>query len=92
MITPNKPIQQVSRIYEKTASARRVRKEELSVPSDAVRLSDEGREIQAVLQAVSSAPQIRPAAEEIRVEVQSGTYEVSSRQIAAAMLRRLGIR
>lgn len=92
MITPNKPIGPVSRIYEKTAEARRLPKAELAALNDDVRLSEEGREIQGVLQAVGSADPVRPIAEEIRVKVQSGTYEVSSRQIAAALLRRLGLR
>ncbi|HHT73214.1 MAG TPA: flagellar biosynthesis anti-sigma factor FlgM [Firmicutes bacterium] len=92
MIRPNKPIGQVSRIYETAAGARRLPKAELAALNDDVRLSDEGREIQAVRNAVSSAEDIRPVAEEIRVKVQTGTYEVSSRQIAASMLRRLGIR
>lgn len=92
MITLNKPIGQVSRVYEKAAAARRVQKAELAALNDDVRLSEEGREIHGVLQAVSSAEPIRPVAEEIKLKVQTGTYEVSGRQIAAALLRRLGHR
>ncbi|NLM38608.1 MAG: flagellar biosynthesis anti-sigma factor FlgM [Firmicutes bacterium] len=91
MITPNKPVHQVSRIYQNTA-ARRPSRGEATASSDAVSLSKEGRELQAVLQSVSSAADIRPIAEELRTQVQSGTYQVSSKQIAAALLSKLGVR
>ncbi len=92
MITPNKPVHQVSRIYQKNTAARRLRPSETAASSDAVSLSKEGRELQAVLQSVSSAADIRPIAEELRAQVQSGTYQVSSKQIAAALLNKLGTR
>lgn len=82
----------MSQIYQKNISTRRLPKSELAAPSDAVRLSEEGREIQAALQAVSSADDIRPVADDIRAKVQAGTYQVSSSQIAAALLQKLGTR
>ena len=55
--------------------------------NDEVRLSSEGKEMQAMLQKLQAAPAIRPQAEEIKVAVQEGTYKVSPRQVAAGILQ-----
>ena len=44
-------------------------------------------EAQALLQKLQSAPDIRPRAEEIKVAVDSGTYKVSPKQVAEAIIR-----
>lgn len=50
-------------------------------------MSQESREMQALLQKLQSAPDIRPRAEEIKVAVDSGTYKVSPKQVAEAIIR-----
>ena len=88
MIISNKSaVQRVTQVYQEQHQANRVRKQ-AGNPSynDEVTLSAEGREMQAMLQKLKSVPDIRPRAEEIKVAVQDGTYQVSARQIAQGIL------
>ncbi|NMB01620.1 MAG: flagellar biosynthesis anti-sigma factor FlgM [Firmicutes bacterium] len=88
MIIANKAaVQRVARVYQEQRQANRVRKEAGSPAfNDEVTLSAEGREMQVMLQKLQSAPDIRPRAEEIKVAVQNGTYQVSPRQIAQGII------
>ena len=88
MIISNKAaVQRVARIYHEQRQASRVWKQ-AGNPSynDEVTLSAEGKEMQAMLQKLHNVPAIRPQAEEIKVAVENGTYQVSSRQIAQGIL------
>lgn len=89
MIISNKPaIQRVARIYAEYKQAKRLEKKAGSTAySDEVTLSQESREMQALLQKLQSAPDIRPRAEEIKVAVDGGTYKVSPKQVAEAIIR-----
>lgn len=88
MIVSNKPaIQRVAQIYQENRRTERVRKRsDKPVYSDEVTLSSQGREMQVMLQKLQTAPDIRPRAEEIKVAVENGTYQVSPRQIAQAII------
>ncbi|NLM42143.1 MAG: flagellar biosynthesis anti-sigma factor FlgM [Firmicutes bacterium] len=88
MIIFNKPaIQRVARIYAEYKQSKRVQQSTGNTSvSDEVTLSAEGRELQAMLHKLQSAPDIRPRAEEIRVAVENGTYKVSPKQIAEAIV------
>lgn len=88
MIISNKAaVQRIAQVYHEQNQANRVRKQ-AGNPSfnDEVTLSAEGKEIQAMLQKLKNVPDIRPRAEEIKVAVQNGTYQVSARQIARGIL------
>jgi flagellar biosynthesis anti-sigma factor FlgM len=88
MIISNKAaVQRVAQVYNEQRQANRVRKQ-AGNPSynDEVTLSAEGKEMQALLQKLQNAPDIRPRAEEIKVAVQDGTYHVSARQIAQGII------
>lgn len=89
MIISNKPaVQRVAQIYAENKQARRTaRKADSASHGDAVTLSPEGREMQALLQKLQAAPDVRPKAEEIKVAVENGTYKVSPKQIAQAILK-----
>jgi|BioPla2DNA2_1021312.scaffolds.fasta_scaffold85930_2 flagellar biosynthesis anti-sigma factor FlgM len=89
MIISNKAaVQRVAQIYGEQKQARRLQKQAGSASySDEVTLSPESREMQAMLQKLQSAPDIRPRAEEIKVAVEQGTYRVSPKQIAQGIIR-----
>ncbi|NLJ74524.1 MAG: flagellar biosynthesis anti-sigma factor FlgM [Firmicutes bacterium] len=90
MIISNKGVQRISRLYHEQKQVEKTRRKSKSVSlNDEVELSTEGREIQALLQQVKMADDIRPHVEEIKNSVKSGTYKVSSTQIAAGILRTL---
>lgn len=87
MISNKAAVQRVAQVYQEQRQAGRVRKQAGS-PSynDEVTLSAEGKEMQVMLQKLQTAPDIRPRAEEIKVAVQNGTYQVSPHQIAQGIL------
>lgn len=88
MIINKTAIQRVAQVYAESKQAKRLQKGTGGAgQSDAVTLSAEGRELQSLLQRLQAAPDIRPRAEEIKVAVENGTYKVSPKQIAEAMLR-----
>lgn len=90
MIISNKGVHRISRLYQEQKQVEKVRKESKHVAvSDEVELSTEGKEIQALLQRVKMADDIRPHVEEIKNSVKSGTYQISSTQIAAGILKTL---
>lgn len=92
MIVSNKvAVQRIARVYQEQRQAGRVKRQGGNQPfADEVRLSAEGKEMQAMLQKLQAAPDIRPKAEEIKVAVQQGTYRVSPRQVAAGILESWG--
>lgn len=88
MIVSNKvAMQRITQVYQEQKQGGRVKKQGNSQPfHDEVRLSSEGKEMQAMLHKLQTAPDIRPKAEDIKVAVQQGTYKVSPRQVAAGIL------
>lgn len=57
--------------------------------NDKVTLSAEGREMQALTQAVLNAPDVRTGrVEELRTAIEDGTYNPSPEQVAKRMLER----
>ncbi|HBG08432.1 MAG: flagellar biosynthesis anti-sigma factor FlgM [Limnochordia bacterium] len=87
-ISKNPAIQRVAQIYAESKQARRLQKSTGSASySDEVTLSPESRELQTMLHKLQSAPDVRPRAEEIKVAVENGTYKVSPKQVAEAMVR-----
>lgn len=89
MIISNKAaVQRVAQIYQEQRQANRIRKntENLSY-NDEVTLSAEGKEMQVMLQKLKDVPDIRPKAEEIKVAVENGTYQVSARQVAQGIIK-----
>lgn len=89
MIIFNKPaVQRVAQIYAESRQAKRLEKGAGNTAySDEVTLSAEGRELQTMLHKLHTAPDIRPRTEELKVAVENGTYRVSPKQIAEAILR-----
>ncbi len=88
MIISNKAaVQRIARVYQEQRKADRVQKKGAS-PSfrDEVTLSSESKEIRAMLQKLDAVPDIRPKAEEIKLAVERGTYEISPQQIAQKIL------
>jgi len=87
IITNKAAVQRVAQIYQEQRQANRVRKQSGN-PSynDEVTLSAEGKEMQAMLQKLHNVPDIRPRAEEIKVALLDGTYQVSARQIAQGII------
>ncbi len=88
MIISNKAaVQRVAQVYQEQGQASRVKKQAGNPAyNDEVTLSAEGKEMQALLQKLQAVPDIRSQAEEIRVAVQDGTYQVSARQIAQGII------
>ncbi len=88
MIISNKAaVQRVAQVYQDQRQANRIRKQAGNPTfNDEVTLSAEGKEMQAMLQKLKNVPDIRPQAEEIKMAVQDGTYQVSTQQIARAIL------
>jgi flagellar biosynthesis anti-sigma factor FlgM len=88
MIISNKAaVQRVAQVYQEQRQANRVPKQ-AGNPSynDEVTLSAEGKEMQAMLQKLQNVPSIRQRAEEVKVALQDGTYQVSARQIAQGII------
>lgn len=88
MIISNKAaVHRIAQVYQEQKQGSRVRKQSGS-PSfnDEVTLSTEGKEMQAMLQKLKAAPDIRPQAEELKVAVQNGTYQVNSHKIAQGIV------
>lgn len=88
MIISNKAaIQRVAQVYQEQKRTSQARKQ-ADKPSfnDEVTLSSEGKEIQAMLQKLRDVPDVRPHVEEIKANVQQGTYKVSPQQIARGIL------
>lgn len=86
----NKPVHRIGQVYKQQAKIdRRQKDKSLSGEQDMVTLSDEGKELQAVLQKVY-IPQ-EPSANAIRIkqELASGTYQRTGEQIATGMLKYL---
>lgn len=89
MIISNKAaVQRVARVYHEQRQANRVGNKAGSPTfNDEVTLSAEGKEMQVMLQKLQSVPGVRPRAEEIKVAVQNGTYQVSPGKIAEGIIR-----
>ncbi|HKM43383.1 MAG TPA: flagellar biosynthesis anti-sigma factor FlgM [Limnochordia bacterium] len=87
VITNKAAVQRVAQVYQEQRQANRVRKQ-AGNPSynDEVTLSAEGKEMQAMLQKLQNVPDIRPRAEDIKVALQDGTYQVSARQVAQGII------
>lgn len=88
MIISNKAaVQRIAQVYQEQRKTEKVQKQ-ASKPSfrDQVTLSTEGKELQAMLQKLDTAPDIRREAEEIKEALEQGTYKVSPQQIARKML------
>lgn len=84
----NKPVHRIGLIYEQQAKVERIKKSKVSgSEQDIVTLSDEGKELQAVLAKVY-LPQ-EPSAKAIRIkeELASGNYHRSGKEIAMSMLK-----
>lgn len=92
MIISNKAaVQRVTQMYQEQKKETKVQKKAENLTfHDQVSLSTEGKELQAVLQKLKSTPEIRPQADEIKVAVQSGTYEISAREVAQSILTTWG--
>lgn len=91
MISNKVAVQRVAQIYQEQRQSNRVRKQsENPKLNDEVTLSSEGKEIQAMLQKLQDAPSISPRAEELKVAVHNGTYQVSAKQIAQSMMKTQG--
>ncbi|MEB3285197.1 MAG: flagellar biosynthesis anti-sigma factor FlgM [Candidatus Sericytochromatia bacterium] len=57
--------------------------------SDAVSVSSQGQEIGKALQALAGLPDVRAdRVAALKAQIQSGTYQVSGREIAESMLKR----
>ncbi|MDI9441915.1 MAG: flagellar biosynthesis anti-sigma factor FlgM [Firmicutes bacterium] len=88
MIISNKAaVQRIAQVYQEQRKTEKVQKQ-AAKPSfrDQVTLSTEGKELQAMLQKLDTAPDIRREAEEIKEALEQGTYKVSPQQIARKML------
>ena len=88
MIISNKAaVQRVARVYHEQRQASQVRKQ-AGNPSynDEVTLSAEGKDMQAKLQKLHNVSPIIPRAEQKKVAVQNGSYQVSPRQIAQGII------
>lgn len=84
----NKPVHRMTRVYEQQAKIGRKQKSNDSTSEqDIVTLSDEGKELQAVLHKVY-VPQ-EPSANAVRIKeaLSSGNYHRSGQEIAASMLK-----
>ncbi len=92
MIISNKAaVQRIARVYQEQRKTDRIEKKGVS-PSfrDEVSLSSESKEIQAMLQKLDAVPDVRHEAEEIKLAVERGTYEISPQQIAQKILASWG--
>lgn len=91
MIVSNKvAMQRVAQVYQEQKQGGRVSKQGSNLSfTDQVSLSSEGKEMQVTLQKLhNQGPlEISPRAEEIKIAVQQGTYEVSPKQVAAGILQ-----
>lgn len=89
MIVSNKvAVQRIAQVYQEQKQGGRVNKKGGNLSfTDEVSLSSEGKEMQAMLHKLQTTPNIRPQAEEIKIAVQQGTYQVSPKQIASGILQ-----
>ena len=87
-ISGNKPVHRINQLYQD--QNRVIRKQQnQAMKSDKVTLSNESKELNAILQQVYAQEETSGKTLEIKERVDSGTYEVSSKDIAASMLEYL---
>jgi negative regulator of flagellin synthesis FlgM len=92
MMISDKQIQQVYRLYGSQAKVKMGKIEKGQEPGavDKVNLSTRGQEIQLALQSIKATPDIRQdRVEALHNAIKSGTYHVSSLEVAEKMLGRL---
>lgn len=88
----NNNIQKVLKIYNNQNSKKEIKSAARLGKRDELKLSDEAREFQIALKALENTPDVREEKiEEIRQQIQSGTYEIDSKKIAEKMLRNIKI-
>ncbi len=87
-ISPSQ-IQQIAKLYGQNRTARPEKTQKTSMGRDAVDLSAQGKEIQALKQRIAQLPEVREdRVAELKSAIQSGTYQVSARQVAEKMVDR----
>lgn len=85
MYISNKSVHRIGRIYEQNKTAKPSKKAVNN--KDKVTLSDEGKELQAVLQKVYVLQKPSEKAETLKQEIYSGVYHVKGEDIAASMIK-----
>lgn len=88
MFIYHKPVQRIGQVYHERSKSQRLQKTDSTRGSqDKVTLSSQGREMQLMLQQIQGAPDIRPEAEELKIAVKTGTYQVNGKEVAMSMLK-----
>lgn len=88
MHVSGKPVHRISQIYNQQAKIEHKQKNKvLEKEQDIVTLSDEGKELQAVLQKVYLPQEPSSNANRIKEEFVSGNYSRSGEEIAASILK-----
>lgn len=85
-------MEQVAKLFAANMRTKRVEQAAGASPTqrpDKVELSRESREVQAAYQAIAETPDVRAdVVSRIKVRIDSGTYNVSGREVAKKMLAR----
>lgn len=92
MMISDKQVQQVHRLYgsQSRAKVEKIEKGQEPGAVDRVNLSTRGQEIQLARQSIKATPDIRQdKVESLRSAIKTGTYRVSSGEVADKMLGRL---
>ncbi len=87
-ISGNKPVHRISQLYQDQSRVNR-KQQNQAMKSDKVTLSNESKELNAIFQQVYAQEETSGKTLEIKERVDSGTYKVSSEDIAASILEYL---
>ncbi len=80
-------IQNVLKVYDKQSKNNKVTNKGRLSKKDELKLSTEAKEFQTAMKALKNVPDVRKdKVEDIRQRITSGTYNISSRQIAKKMI------
>ncbi|NMB38281.1 MAG: flagellar biosynthesis anti-sigma factor FlgM [Firmicutes bacterium] len=85
MYISNKSVHRIGRIYEQNKAAKPSKK--AADNKDKVILSDEGKELQVILNKVYSPQKPSAKAETLKKKIVSGDYYVKGEDIAASMIK-----
>ncbi len=76
-------VDNILQIYNKNAANKKVKQEKVSKSSDDIKISERAMEFQFALQKIKNVEEVRvDKIENIKKQIQAGTYEIDGRKIA----------
>jgi len=78
----------IFQVYSGSTKVNKIDKKQDTKSTDKVEISSEARDFQAILNAIKSTPDIREEkVNEIKSKIESGTYNVSSKDVVEKLIR-----